>query len=92
MTVSAPNLEPLRDLPLEWMQLMGDYKPEQIKMILRIPTLKDLALNGKYDPEQLKEFRGNPILKTINGKPVAEFWKDEKKPMPEKKEKAPNNS
>jgi len=60
-------------------------------MILNNPTLKNIHLHGKYDPEQLKEFRGNPILKWINDKPVAEFWKDETKPMPEKKDKPPDN-
>ncbi|HTU20014.1 MAG TPA: protein kinase [Gemmataceae bacterium] len=79
VAVSAPDLEPLRDLPLEWILLQGDYKPEQIKMILRIPTLKDLLLYGKYTPEQLKEFRGNPILNIINNKPAAEFWKSVEK-------------
>lgn len=78
--VSAPDLEPLRELPLEAVALHGDYKLEQIKMILGIPTLKKLTLaDVKYGPEQLKEFRGNPILKTINGKPAAEFWKSAEK-------------
>jgi WD40 repeat protein len=83
ISTSAPDLEPLRDLPLEGVHLwwgLGNYKPEQIKMLLRIPTLKGLTLFGKCDPEQLKEFRGNPLLKTINDKPAAEFWKGEKKP------------
>jgi serine/threonine protein kinase/WD40 repeat protein len=90
ITVSARDLEPLGDFPLESVQLWGDYKPEQIKMLLRIPTLKAMGLYGKYDPEQLKEFRGNPILKTINDKPAAEFWKTDDKTIPDKKGKAPD--
>ena len=60
-------------------------------MVLRIPTLKELYLaDGNYTSEQLKEFRGNPILKTINDKPAAEFWKTVDKTIPDKKAKTPN--
>ena len=88
---SGPDIEPLCNLPLELIDLHGDYKPEQIKMVLRIPTLKELYLaDGNYTSEQLKEFRGNPILKTINDKPAAEFWKTVDKTIPDKKAKTPN--
>ncbi len=88
ISASAPELEPLRDLPLEYVNLIGDYKPEQIKMLLRIPTLKELELFGKYDPEQLKEFRGNTILTRIDDKPAAESWKAVDKTEAEKTGKA----
>lgn len=90
--VSAAEIDPLGNLPLEYVKLIGDYRPEQIKTIFRIPTMKELHVFGKYDPEQLKEFRGNPILKTINDKPAAEFWKAGDKAIPDKKEKTPNGN
>lgn len=86
--LSVPDLEPLGNHSLEEIRLIGDYKAEQIKSILRIPTLKELTLIGTYPPEQLKEFRGNPILKTINDKPAAEFWKAGDKVSLAKKAKA----
>jgi hypothetical protein len=37
--------------------------------------LEGIELQGDYDPARTGGLRSIPTLKTINGKPAAEFWK-----------------
>ena len=34
-----------------------------------------MPIDGLYNPAHLKVLRSMPTLKTINGKPAADFWK-----------------
>ena len=50
-------------------------QPDPLLSLLRPPQLECINLRGDYAPTRIKVLRSIPTLKTINGKPAADFWK-----------------
>ena len=68
------DLSPLRGMPLRWLRIdqacVTDLSP-----LREVPLLEEI--NCDFQPRRDAEFlRSLTTLKTIQGKPVTEFWKE----------------
>jgi hypothetical protein len=68
------DLSPLRGLPLKSLNLQNCSRLRDLTPLLDLPSLADLTLPTLHSPRDL--LRKLPILKVINGRDAALFWKE----------------
>jgi hypothetical protein len=70
------DLSPLSASPLKTLAVPGEYAADLAPLRdLPVEVIDVTPVGGPYNPAHLKVLRAMPALKTINGKPAADFWK-----------------